>query len=80
MTSWLKTLEHKMDEMKAKAPHESFRLWLTTDPTDKFPLGIVQRSVKVVTEPPDGLKLNMRSSYSKLSEEMLSASTHYAYR
>jgi len=38
------------------------------EPTDMFPLGILQRSLKVVTEPPDGLKLNMRSTMSKVSE------------
>jgi len=40
-------------------------VWLTTDPTPAFPLGILQRSLKVVTEPPNGLKLNMRASYSQ---------------
>ena len=52
-------------------PHPDFRLWMTTDPTDRFPLGILQRSLKVVTEPPDGLKLNMRSSFSKIDRSMM---------
>jgi len=39
-------------------------------PTDKFPLGILQRSLKVVTEPPDGLGQNIKQTYSKLSEEV----------
>jgi dynein heavy chain len=30
---------------------QDFRLWLTTEPTDKFPLGILQRSLKVPTLP-----------------------------
>ena len=25
--------------------HKDFRLWLTTEPSDKFPLGILQRSL-----------------------------------
>jgi len=50
-----------------KASNKDFRLWLTTQPTDAFPLGILQKSLKVVTEPPDGLRLNMRSTLSKLS-------------
>ena len=29
--------------------HKDFRLWLTTQPTDQFPLGILQKSLKVVT-------------------------------
>lgn len=48
-------------------PHKDFRLWLTTQPTDAFPLGILQKSLKVVTQPPDGLKLNMKSILAKLT-------------
>jgi len=54
LTSWLKTLEAVYEEHSAKAD-PAFRLWLTTAPTPKFPLGILQKSLKVVTEPPDGL-------------------------
>jgi dynein heavy chain len=61
---WLKTLEKMLSQMTK--PHPDFRLWMTTDPTDNFPISILQRSLKVVTEPPDGLKLNMRASYAKL--------------
>jgi dynein heavy chain len=65
---------------KIDKPHKDFRLWLTTDPTPKFPLGVLQRSLKVVTEPPNGLKLNMRSSYSKITEEMLTECPHPAFK
>ncbi len=75
---WLKTLEKILE--KIQKPHPDFRLWLTTEPTDRFPLGVLQRSLKVVTEPPNGLKLNMRQSYSKISEETLSECPHVAFR
>lgn len=52
-------------------PDKNFRLWLTTSPTDEFPLGILQKSIKVVTEPPDGLGQNIKASYTKLNDEML---------
>ncbi len=55
---------------------QDFRLWLTTEPTDRFPIGILQRSLKVVTEPPNGLKLNMRSSYSKITDALLVTCPH----
>lgn len=55
---------------------QDFRLWLTTEPTDRFPIGILQRSLKVVTEPPNGLKLNMRSSYSKITDALLTTCPH----
>eukprot|EP00736_Rhodelphis_marinus_P009344 Rmarinus@m.3249 len=78
LTSWLKTLEKILE--KIEKPHKDFRLWLTTDPTPKFPLGILQKALKVVTEPPNGLKLNMRSNYAKITEETLSQCPHQAFR
>eukprot|EP01040_Poterioochromonas_malhamensis_P005875 gene5875-6317_t len=78
LASWLKVLEKILNEMKD--PHKEFRLWLTTEPTDKFPLGILQRSLKVVTEPPDGLKLNMRATYSRIDSSVLEECPHWAFR
>lgn len=78
LPSWLKTLEKILEKMVK--PHVDFRLWLTTEPTSTFPLGILQRSLKVVTEPPNGLKLNLRSSYAKITEENLAECPHFAYR
>ncbi|KAJ1434470.1 dynein heavy chain 10 axonemal [Ochromonadaceae sp. CCMP2298] len=78
LASWLKTLERVLNEMKD--PHKDFRLWLTTEPTDRFPLGILQRSLKVVTEPPDGLKLNMRATYSRIDSAALEECPHWAFR
>jgi len=78
LASWLKKLEKILYAMKE--PHADFRLWLTTEPSDKFPLGILQRSLKVVTEPPDGLKLNMRATYSRIDSNMLEDCPHWAFR
>ena len=78
LASWLKTLEKILNEMKE--PHKDFRLWLTTDPSDRFPLGILQRSLKIVTEPPDGLKLNMRATYSRIDAATLEECPHWAFR
>ncbi|TYZ50849.1 hypothetical protein PybrP1_008863 [[Pythium] brassicae (nom. inval.)] len=78
LASWLRTLEKMLLAMHK--PHKDFRLWLTTEPTDRFPLGILQRSLKVVTEPPDGLKQNMRSLYSKLDQATLEECPHAAFR
>jgi MoxR-like ATPase len=82
LTSWLKTLEKLLLALPAtgKMPHKDFRLWLTTDPTPEFPLGILQRALKVVTEPPDKLKQNMKATYSKLREADLEECAHTAYR
>ena len=78
LASWLKMLEKRLEVMKT--PHKDFRLWLTTEPTNKFPLGILQRALKVVTEPPDGLRLNMRATYSKIDESVVAECPHEAFQ
>jgi len=74
----LKTLEKILESMHK--PHKDFRLWLTTMPTSSFPMGILQRSLKVVTEPPEGLKLNIKQSYVKIMDADLDACSHQAMR
>ncbi len=81
MPSWLRVLEKYLESVKA--PHADFRLFITTDPfinVHRFPIGILQRSFKVVTEPPDGLMLNMKSSFTKVTNEILDACPHKAFR
>merc|ERR1719399_2754459 len=78
LTSWLKSLEKILEGMTK--PHKDFRLWLTTMPLDTFPLGILQRSLKVVIEPPEGLRLNMKQSYTGLTEEDLEQCQHWAFK
>eukprot|EP00939_MAST-03C_sp_MAST-3C-sp1_P004322 g4322.t1 len=80
LLSWLGYIEGFLQELDANPPHEDFRLWLTTDPSDKFPLGIIQRALKVVTEPPDGLKLNISNVWANVSQDMLDECEHEAFQ
>ncbi|XP_014674920.1 PREDICTED: dynein heavy chain 10, axonemal-like [Priapulus caudatus] len=77
LVNFLKDLEKQLE--KITKPHPDFRLWLTTDPTPSFPIGILQRSLKVVTEPPNGLKLNLRNTYFKISQNALQECEHQAF-
>lgn len=45
LVKWLKELEKSLERITK--PHPDFRLWLTTDPTKGFPIGILQKSLKV---------------------------------
>ncbi|TKS80370.1 Dynein heavy chain 10, axonemal [Collichthys lucidus] len=78
MVKWLKELEKCLE--KITKPNPKFRLWITTNPIQDFPIGILQNSLKVVMEPPSGLKLNMIATYSKISSETLTACPHPAFR
>jgi dynein heavy chain, axonemal len=60
--------------------HKDFRLWITTDPTPSFPIGILQNSIKVVTEPPNGLKLNLRSTFLKIQNDSFESCQHPAFK
>jgi len=73
-------LEGFLEKIEEMNPSKDFRLWITTEPTENFPLSILQMSLKVVTEPPNGLKLNMRQSYSKVEEGDLASCPHKRFR
>ncbi|TNN52942.1 Dynein heavy chain 10, axonemal [Liparis tanakae] len=77
LVKWLKDLEKCLE--KITKPNPNFRLWVTTNPIPDFPIGILQKSLKVVTEPPNGLKLNIRGTYSKVSTETLISCPHPAF-
>ncbi|GBO98704.1 Dynein heavy chain 2, axonemal [Eumeta japonica] len=71
---WLGTLRG-LDNPKI---HPRFRLWLSSMPDDKFPLNILQRSIKMTTEPPQGLKGNLVRAYANINEDKFdTASSQY---
>eukprot|EP01119_Soliformovum_irregulare_P016871 TRINITY_DN4946_c0_g1_i1.p1 TRINITY_DN4946_c0_g1~~TRINITY_DN4946_c0_g1_i1.p1 ORF type:complete len:2093 (-),score=654.99 TRINITY_DN4946_c0_g1_i1:1564-7461(-) len=70
MISWMDKLEVIVEDIASKKPHPNFRLWLSSNPHPKFPTSILQRSIKITTEPPRGLKQNLQRLYNLLSEAM----------
>lgn len=60
MTSWLPALEKLVEGLPAREPAPGFRLWLSSAPAAAFPLGLLQRGVKMTTEPPQGLRANLQ--------------------
>nr|XP_037867095.1 dynein heavy chain 8, axonemal isoform X2 [Bombyx mori] len=51
--------------------HETFRLWITTEPHDKFPITLLQMSIKYTCEPPSGIKAGLMRTYDSMSQDFL---------
>jgi dynein heavy chain len=65
LKSWMESLEKIVLSFKETAGsiHEDFRLFLTSMPADYFPVSVLQNSVKLTTEPPRGMKANMKRTW-----------------
>ncbi|GMG17952.1 unnamed protein product [Phytophthora fragariaefolia] len=64
--SWLPTLQSKLSslsqDVRSGSVHQDFRLFLASFPVTYFPISILQNSVKVMTESPNGVKANLQRS------------------
>ena len=47
----------------------SFRVFLSAEPSNKIPIGILQRSIKLTNEPPSGIQANMIRALAYFSNE-----------
>lgn len=56
VVSWLPELEK---EIFSLTPHESFRLFLTSEPHDGFPSSLLEHSLKLTFEAPPGIRNNL---------------------
>lgn len=73
--SWMPSLDRIIDGITMDKVHRDFRLWLTSMPTQKFPVTILQNGVKTTMEPPNGIRANLMRTYSTFNDEYLNQCT-----
>ncbi|XP_076467072.1 dynein axonemal heavy chain 1-like isoform X2 [Babylonia areolata] len=71
--SWMPSLERLVEQIDPEKVHRDFRLWLTSMPSAKFPVFILQNGSKMTVEPPRGIKANLLKSYNGFSDDFLNS-------
>ncbi|XP_033636218.1 dynein heavy chain 2, axonemal-like isoform X2 [Asterias rubens] len=67
--SWMPALAKLVEQLQVEEPHPDFRLWLSSSPHPEFPISILQAGIKMTTEPPKGIKANMKRLYHLVTEQ-----------
>jgi dynein heavy chain len=67
-------LEALVEKLDLELCHVNFRLWLTSYPSEQFPVAILQNGIKMTLQPPKGLRANMIATYANLDDDFFASS------
>ncbi|CAL6017562.1 Outer-arm_dynein gamma [Hexamita inflata] len=54
-----------------QGPHADFRLVLTTEPHQNFPIGLLQKCIKLTNDLPSGMRAGLKRTYTQLTQDTL---------
>lgn len=69
MPKWCKELEKQLTEYAVEGSHDSFRVFLTAEPSEGIPIGLLENSIKLTNEPPQGLKANLKRAFASFDKD-----------
>eukprot|EP00998_Keelungia_sp_KM082_P000856 NODE_10_length_4254_cov_122.132542_g9_i0.p1 GENE.NODE_10_length_4254_cov_122.132542_g9_i0~~NODE_10_length_4254_cov_122.132542_g9_i0.p1 ORF type:complete len:1396 (+),score=542.74 NODE_10_length_4254_cov_122.132542_g9_i0:376-4188(+) len=68
---FLMSLEEVVSKVDMAEVHEEARLWITSEPNPEFPIGLLQMSIKLTNEPPQGIQAGLKRTYTWLTQDTL---------
>ncbi|RYH32012.1 hypothetical protein EON65_01475, partial [archaeon] len=70
MPKWLHAMEKKLESYGTNPNiHPSFRVFFSSDPSNNIPVNILDRCIKITSDPPSGLRANLKQAFACFSKE-----------